>query len=142
MSKRASAKERLESKSEPLLEEVNSPAVQKEEKACCGKTHKPGKKTKKEPINWSAILLLAMFSIPAIFGAYFTVMDYVYPENAKIRNIQQPLEKCYNVANPEKVSEIEYIMRKYKGREQKLFAQLRTKYGKTHQECEIWPPQQ
>ena len=140
MSKRASAKEKLESKSEPLLEEVYSPA-QKEEKDCCGKPRNTsGKKPKKEPINWSAILLLLMFSIPAVFGAYFTVVDYMYPENAKIRSIRQPLEKCYNAANPEKVAEIDYIMDKYKGREQKLFAQLRTKYAQKYQECEIWPP--
>lgn len=139
MSKRASAKERLESNSEPVLEEVYSPA-QKKEMDCCGKPRKSNKKPKKEPINWSAILLLAMFSIPAIFGAYFTVMDYIYPENAKLRSIRQPLEKCYNAANPDKVSEIDYLMGKYKGREQKLFAQLRSKYGQKHQECEIWPP--
>lgn len=139
MSKR-SAKERLESKSEPLLEEINSPSIEREERDCCGKPRRSSKKPKKEGINWSAIFLLAMFSIPAVFGAYFSIMDYIYPENAKMRKIQQPLEKCYNAANPDKVADIDHIMRKYKGKEQKLFAQLRTKYGKTYQECEIWPP--
>lgn len=139
MSKR-SAKERLESQADPVMEEVYSPSLEKEEKDCCGKPRKTGKKLKKEPINWSAILLLAMFSIPAVFGAYFAMMDFMYPEAALVRKIQQPLEKCYNAANPDKIADIEHIMKKYKGREQKLFAQLRTKYGSKHQECEIYPP--
>ena len=139
MSKRLSAKEKLEKNSEPVLEEVDSPSIQREKRS------KPppgaGKKAKKEGINWSGIFLLAMFCIPAIFGGYFATMDYLYPEDAKMRRIRQPLEKCYNIANPEKVSEIDYIMSKYQGREQKLFAQLRAKYGHKYQECEIWPPQ-
>ena len=139
MSKR-SAKEKLESKSDPVLEDVYSPSLEKEEKDCCVKTRKQSKKPKKESINWSAILLLAMFSIPAVFGAYISIMDYMNPEAAQLRKIQQPLEKCYNAANPDKVADIDHIMKKYKGREQKLFAQLRTKYGKKFQECEIYPP--
>eukprot|EP00603_Paraphysomonas_imperforata_P009161 CAMPEP_0114418840 /NCGR_PEP_ID=MMETSP0103-20121206/3711_1 /TAXON_ID=37642 ORGANISM="Paraphysomonas imperforata, Strain PA2" /NCGR_SAMPLE_ID=MMETSP0103 /ASSEMBLY_ACC=CAM_ASM_000201 /LENGTH=140 /DNA_ID=CAMNT_0001587225 /DNA_START=42 /DNA_END=464 /DNA_ORIENTATION=+ len=139
MSKR-SAKERLESKADPVLEEVYSPSVAKEETDCCGKPRRPSKKPKKEPINWSAVLLLAMFCIPAVFGAYLSLMDYLNPEAAQLRKIQQPLEKCYNAANPDKVANIDHIMKKYKGREQKLFAQLRTKYGKAYPECEIYPP--
>lgn len=142
MSRRPSAKERLEEKADPVLEEVNSPSVDRDEKEKQQKTMPPRKKNKKEKdgLNWSGILLLAMFCIPMIVAGVLSVMDYLDPEGARVRQTRQPLEKCYNAANPSKVDEIDYIMKKYQGREQRLFAQLRTKYGEKHPECQIWPP--
>ena len=148
MSKRSSAssKEKLEKSSEPVLEEIYSSSVKKDhsgdEDSCCGGHNVPankGKKQKSEGINWAAVGLLLMFCIPAVFGLFFTIMDYVDPDAAVTRKIRQPLEKCYHAANPEKVNEIDKIMLKYKGSEQKLFAQLRSKYEK-YPECQIWPP--
>jgi hypothetical protein len=44
--------------------------------------------------------------------------------------------KCYDVANPSKVSEIDKFIEKYKGNENRLFANLKEKYNK-YPQCHI-----
>ena len=69
-----------------------------------------------------------------------------------LRRIREPIVKCYNAANPNKLSDIDYLMKKYEGNEIKLYAQvsydmqlfeidiwqLRSKYEK-FEECQIFP---
>lgn len=57
-------------------------------------------------------------------------MDFFYPEAAKERQTMARVVRCYEAANPTKVSEVEKFVKKYKGREHALFAQLRNKYEK------------
>lgn len=54
----------------------------------------------------------------------------MYPEAKAQRLIKERVIKCYEVANPTKLSEIDKIVEKYKGRERALYAQLRAKYEK------------
>lgn len=42
-----------------------------------------------------------------------------------MRKQKQRLERCYNVANPSKVADVDYLMKKYEGNEAKLFGQVR-----------------
>ena len=62
------------------------------------------------------------------------MVDYIYPEAAKERRIRERVTQCYEAANPTKISEVDKFIKKYKGREHVLFAQLRTKYQK-YPEC-------
>jgi hypothetical protein len=57
-------------------------------------------------------------------------MDYFYPEAAAERKVRDRVLRCYEAANPTKVSEVDKFVQKYKGREHALFAQLRNKYEK------------
>lgn len=41
-----------------------------------------------------------------------------------LRRIREPIVKCYNAANPNKLSDIDYLMKKYEGNEIKLYAQV------------------
>lgn len=61
-------------------------------------------------------------------------MDFVYPEAAKVRRVKDRVVKCYEAANPSKLSDVDKFIEKYKGKEEALFAQLRNKYPK-HPEC-------
>jgi hypothetical protein len=63
-------------------------------------------------------------------------MDFIYPEAAKARRIRDQVVRCYEVANPSKVADVDKFLEKYQGREHILFAQLRTKYEKIPQ-CHI-----
>lgn len=62
----------------------------------------------------------------------------MYPEEAKRRDIRQRtlayVNRCYEVANPSKLSEVEHLVDKYYNREDKLVNQLRAKYAK-YPEC-------
>ena len=62
-------------------------------------------------------------------------MDYLYPDSAAERRIRERVVKCYEAANPKKMSEIDKFIKKYKGKEYALFAQLRSKYEK-YPECQ------
>ena len=57
-------------------------------------------------------------------------MDIMYPEAKAERIIKERVTRCYEVANPTKLSEVDKIVDKYKGRERALYAQLRMKYIK------------
>lgn len=61
-------------------------------------------------------------------------MDFLYPEAAKMRKVTERVTRCYEAANPSKLSEVDKFIQKYKGKEESLFAQLRNKYPK-HPEC-------
>ncbi len=61
-------------------------------------------------------------------------MDYLDPDSAAERRIRERVVKCYEAANPQKMSEIDKFIKKYKGKEYSLFAQLRNKYEK-YPEC-------
>ncbi len=60
----------------------------------------------------------------------------MYPEAAKTRQIRQRVMRCYEAANPSKVSEVDNFIMKYEGREHVLFAKLRGKYEKIP-ECQF-----
>lgn len=62
----------------------------------------------------------------------------MYPEEARIRDLRQRTKsyvtRCYEVANPSKLSEVDSLVDRYYGREEKLVVQLRNKYAK-YPEC-------
>lgn len=57
-------------------------------------------------------------------------MDFFYPEAANERKVKERVMKCYEAANPTKISEVDKFIKRYKGKEHVLFAQLRNKYEK------------
>ena len=57
----------------------------------------------------------------------------MYPEQKALRLIKERVIRCYEVANPAKLDDIDRIVEKYKGREIALYAQLRNKYPKIPQ---------
>ncbi len=63
-------------------------------------------------------------------------MDYLYPEAVAHRKLKDRVVRCYSVANPTKVSEVDRFLEKYKGHEERLFANLREKYYK-YPECHM-----
>jgi hypothetical protein len=97
---------------------------------CCGDK----KKTEpKSGLNWTAFAILCMFALPLLLGGALQAMDFFYPEAAKERQFRDKIMRCYEVANPSKVSEVDKFVERYKGRENVLFAQLRNKYPKKAQ---------
>jgi hypothetical protein len=58
----------------------------------------------------------------------------MYPEAARKREMRTRtisfVNRCYEAANPTKLSEVEHLVDKYYGREEKLISQLRNKYAK------------
>jgi hypothetical protein len=61
-------------------------------------------------------------------------MDFLYPENVKTRKVREHVIRCYEVANPSKLDEVDKFVERYQGREHVLFAQLKHKYEK-YPEC-------
>lgn len=57
-------------------------------------------------------------------------MDYMNPEAAKIRKFRERVVRCYEAANPSKLSEVDDLIAKYQNKEHILFAKLRGKYEK------------
>lgn len=98
------------------------------------------KNTKKQPsskskgYNISAIIIMLLFLLPGVIGAFLYIYDMYYPEAAALRKVRERVVRCYEVANPSKISEVDKFIDKYKGRSHVLFAQLRTKYQK-YPEC-------
>ena len=62
--------------------------------------------------------------------------DYLYPEAAQQRLVRERVTRCYEAANPSKVSEVDKFIMRYKGNEERLFANLKEKYGK-FRECHL-----
>ena len=82
------------------------------------------KKEKKSKIKWSGIFLIGLFVIPTVFGVLMFAYDYVYPESARVRELRNPLVRCYSAANPSKVNDIDHLLEKYKGNEHRLYDQV------------------
>jgi hypothetical protein len=86
--------------------------------------------------NWSAVFLLCIMVLLPVCIAILNLIDILYPEAAATRRIRDKVIACYEVANPEKVSNIDEVMNKYKGKESLLVYRLAEKYGK-YEECVI-----
>ena len=82
------------------------------------------KKEKKSKIKWSGIFLIGLFVIPGLLGAFMFAFDYIFPEDAKMRKLKNPLVRCYSAANPSKLSEIDHLLKKYEGKEGRLYDQV------------------
>lgn len=54
----------------------------------------------------------------------------MYPEAAKTRKFRDRVVRCYETANPSKISEVDDLIAKYQNKEHVLFAKLRAKYEK------------
>jgi hypothetical protein len=50
------------------------------------------------------------------------------------RKVRERVMRCYEVADPTKISEVDKFVERYRGREHILFAQLKSKYEK-YPEC-------
>ena len=85
-------------------------------------------------LNWTALGFLALMIIPALATAAISISDYLYPQGAQDRLFRDRLVKCYSVANPKKLGEIDRILNKAKGKERGLFASLSEKYH-MHPQC-------
>jgi hypothetical protein len=95
----------------------------------------PSAPRKKDGYNWSAIGIMLLFILPAMLTGYLYLMDFLYPEAAQNRLLHDRLLRCYDVANPEKVKDIDHILKKYKGKEGRLFAMVTDKYGEDYPAC-------
>jgi hypothetical protein len=73
---------------------------------------------------------MLMMGLPALITLSITAYDYFYPQEAVLRAMRTRLEKCYTVAKPGEVVDVDKILKKYKGKEDILFSILRTKYPK------------
>jgi hypothetical protein len=62
-------------------------------------------------------------------------MDYLYPQSKMERKVRERVMRCYEVANPTKISEVDKFIERYRGREHILFAQLKNKYER-YPECQ------
>ena len=92
---------------------------------------------KAEPYNYAALFFLILFCIVPVFTAGQYIFDMAYPEAAHVRRIYDNVYKCYNaVGDVEKINSIDRFIEKYEGREKKLYAQLRAKYGEEFPECD------
>lgn len=102
-----------------LAEDHNSSSEDDEPQARRGT-----KKEKKSKIKWTGIFLIGLFVVPTLLGVAMYIYDIVYPQNAKMRDIRNPLVRCYSAANPSKLSEIDYLLKKYEGKEHRLYDQV------------------
>ena len=59
--------------------------------------------------------------------------DYFFPEAAKTRKVRESLRKCFDIADPPMLSQIDDLLIKYDGRERIMFAKLSRKYAKVPQ---------
>jgi hypothetical protein len=80
--------------------------------------------------NWAAMSILAMFALPLLLTGLIYVGDLLNPDGAQTGRTREALVKCYTVADPSKLGNVEDLLEKYQGRERALFAKLRTKYEK------------
>mmetsp|Transcript_4273 Transcript_4273/g.6390 ORF Transcript_4273/g.6390 Transcript_4273/m.6390 type:complete len:151 (-) Transcript_4273:125-577(-) len=137
---------------EPVGEDTASTVRQRkedkgkqEQDSCCGNSERAEEAMKKRAeakrIRWTPIFLLMLFVMPAclpfIFSAFdkFARTDWgialgLY-EHPKIR-----LERFYRENNPSKLHEVDTILKKYKGREDEMFAKLEAKYERIRQQRE------
>jgi hypothetical protein len=82
------------------------------------------------------IILVLFVGIPILTGLSY-VYDYLNPEAAKARTVHSNLFRCYNaVGAQDKIEKIDYIIKKYKGKEMTLYRQLQNKYGNDYPECD------
>ena len=101
------------------------------------KLSSPKKATQlKKGINWSAIGFLLLFIIGPIATAVIFAADYFYPEAAQENRLRAALVRCYTTANPEKLGEIDNLVKKHAKRDHVLRARLREKY-ENFPECHI-----
>ena len=84
--------------------------------------------------NYAAIVIMLMFILPGFIAVVLQGIDMMYPEAKAERIVRDRVTRCYEAANPSKVHEVDKIVKKYKGRDRALFAQLRNKYEK-YPEC-------
>ena len=89
---------------------------------------------KKKGWNYAAIVIMLMFILPGFIAVVLQGIDMMYPEAKAERIVRDRVTRCYEAANPSKVHEVDKIVKKYKGRDRALFAQLRNKYEK-YPEC-------
>jgi hypothetical protein len=82
------------------------------------------KKEKKSKIKWTGIFLIGLFVVPTVLGVAMYIYDMVFPQDAKMRDLRNPLVRCYSAANPDKLSEIDYLLKKYEGKEHRLYDQV------------------
>jgi hypothetical protein len=73
---------------------------------------------------------MLLFLVPSAIALVISLVDYGYPEQAKARMIRDRVVRCYEAADPTKLDNIDAYMKKYKGKEGKLFSNLRIKYEK------------
>jgi hypothetical protein len=89
--------------------------------------------------NWGAILILACLIIPIVTMPILSIYDSFYPEAVQNRIAREKVTRCYAIADPSKLGNIDNFMEKYAGKEHKLFTQLRNKYGAEFPECDLRP---
>lgn len=87
---------------------------------------------KKKPagLNYAAICFLLMMILPAMITLGIQAYDMMYPKLAAARLVREKIQKCYDQAKPNDKVDIDAIVKKYKGKENSLFANLRNKYAK------------
>lgn len=93
-------------------------------------------KKKSAGLNYAAICIMAMMVVPALLTLGLQAYDMVYPEAAAERMIRSRLQRCYSAAKPNEVVDLDKILKKYKKKENTLFATLRNKYSK-FPECHL-----
>eukprot|EP01039_Chlorochromonas_danica_P005170 gene5170-5690_t len=86
--------------------------------------------------NLTAIGFLLLLILPAIFAGFLQVMDYLYPEAAKERRIRERVVKCFEAADPVKLTEVDDLLKKYKNKEYIMFRKMSNKYEK-FAECKL-----
>lgn len=87
--------------------------------------------TRKAPgLNYSAIAIGLLFVLPVICTLVFQAFDMLYPQLALDRLVRGKVAKCYDVAKPDEIVDIDKIMKKYNGKYQSLFNNLGNKYSK------------
>eukprot|EP01031_Cornospumella_fuschlensis_P031443 gene31443-38008_t len=94
-----------------------------------------GKKaSNKSGLNYTAVGILLLFVLPMIFAGVIQVMDFMYPQAAQQRRIRERLVRCFEAVQPAKLNEVDYLLKKYEGKEHVMFTKLKNKYPK-HPEC-------
>eukprot|EP01033_Poteriospumella_lacustris_P019814 gene19814-14408_t len=93
----------VESEEEPQEEVKPKKKSQKKNRVDPGVVEKEEKKG----YNWGAIVIMLMFAIPMLITGTMQAIDMLYPEAAKVRQFRQQVMRCYEAANPSKVSEVD-----------------------------------
>ena len=105
---------------------------------CCPPPSSSGSKVRKgpQPYNWSAIGILIMFAVPLLFTGAIYISEMIWPVDQNQVLTRKVLVNCYTVAEPNKLSNIDNLLKKYQGKEQKLLAKIADKYQNVP-ECNI-----
>jgi hypothetical protein len=118
---------------DPFSQEADETRSQARMKAAEAKKMKPrkGEETEMGGIRWGPIAMMLLIVLSTLLPGLLNLFDSLgkLGFTAFQPDYEGRVLRFYQANNPSKVGEVPTVMRKYKGKEEALFAKLEAKYG-------------